>query len=393
MQLPNDFESSLIRLIDKFDDQLVESLDTGYSICEPDVLGMIRDSGVLLFFKQALENSSAVNYLAHATFLASTKCCNLRNLFLVSFGMVGEILRCCSVESKLARDQLDSIFSGKAVGALAVTETSGGTDHTKHKTTIKIRPDGSLILNGTKTWITFGVCCDFYVVQCEFDGVIRMVLVHANFPGVYREPILDLVGNRGSGVGTVHFKDVILTESQMLPLKIRRNLNESPNRILDFESRDIGFKVGRLIAAASGLGLGTSCLEKTIRELRNRKSFGHSVIEQAGWRARLSHAIIDRNILRAAIFHSLEHYEDQLFSHFDHWTPLKIKATEFAKKSSQLFMEASGSRGYVETHSSNRFVREAFSFDFIEGATEPLQTKCFLEFQKEMLLGKNYDFI
>jgi alkylation response protein AidB-like acyl-CoA dehydrogenase len=393
MQLNNEFEGVLSRLIDKFDDQLVESLDAGNSICDPIVLGFIRDSGVLPFLKQAVEQGNAINYLARATFLASTKCCNLRNIFLVSFGMVGEILRCCSFDSKLARVQLDSILRGKEVGALAVTEASGGTDYTKYKTTITHGPDGSLILNGSKTWITFGACCDFYVVQCEFDGVVRMVLVNANSPGVNREPILALVGNRGSGVGSVIFKNVILTESQMLPLKIRRQSNNSPNGTLDLDPRDVGFKVGRLIASASGLGLGTSCLDRTIRELRSRKSFGYSVIDQAGWKARLSHLVNDRNVLRSAIFHSLEHYEEQLFSHFDHWTPLKIKATEFAKNSSQLFMEASGSRGYVDSHSSNRYVREAFSFDFIEGATEPLKMKSFLDFQKEMLLGKIYDFI
>ena len=393
MQLPNEFEDALARLLDRFDDQLVESLDAGSSVCDPFVQGLIRDSGVLTFLKKAVEQSGAVNYLARATFLASTKCCNLRNIFLVSFGMVGEILRCCSVDSKLARDYLDSLFRGQAVGALAVTEASGGTDHTKHKTTISLGPDDSLILNGAKTWITFGACCDFYVVQCEFDSVARMALVHANSPGVNRELISAPVGNRGSGVGTVIFKNVILTESQLLPIKIRRVLNNSQSGTLELSPRDIGFKVGRLIAAASGLGLGTSCVDRAIRELRSRKSFGHSVIDQAGWKARLAQLINDRNILRSAILHSLENYEDQLFSHFDHWTPLKIAATEFAKKSSQLFMEASGSRGYVDAHCSNRFVREALSFDFIEGATEPLKTKCFLDFQKEMLLGKLYDFI
>jgi hypothetical protein len=83
MQLSNEFEDALARLLDKFDDQLVESLDAGNSVCDPALQGLIRDSGVLSFFKNEVEQSCAVSYLARATFLASTKCCNLRNIFLV----------------------------------------------------------------------------------------------------------------------------------------------------------------------------------------------------------------------------------------------------------------------------------------------------------------------
>jgi len=391
MQLNNDFEDALKILIDQFDERLVRFLDAGGSVLEPAVQRVIKDSGILPILERELDGDGAANYLVRATFLASTRCGNLKNLFLVSFGMVGEILRYCSPISTIAKDYRASLFREQAVGALAVTEGCGGTDYTKHETAVTFDSDNSLVLNGVKTWITFGARCNFYLVQCKFRDALRLVLVSADSHGVHRERISAPFGNRGSDVGTVFFKNVVLTESQILPPKINGFLTSVSNGTPQLNVSDVGFRIGRLIAAASGLGLGTSCIEHSIRELKNRTSFGRPIIDQGSWKSRLANLLTERNVLRSAVCYGLEHYEHQLFAHIDYWTPLKIRATEFAKTASGILMEACGSRGYVDIHSASRFVRDAIAFDLIEGATEPLMVKCFVDFQKEMLMRKAYD--
>lgn len=394
IQNEGDFEAALTGLIAQFDAGLVDELDSGrQQIWNPFVRSVIQNSEILPLLEKTASGGPLISRLARASFLASSKCGNLRNLFLVNFGMVGEVLRFCSRDSELARQYLELLHRGEVLGALAITEKTGGTDHSQHATIVQRGVNGDLELCGSKTWITFGACCDFYLVQCKFEGETRLAIVPADKLGVRRESIANLFGNRGSGVGSIVFENVVLTEADFLPVRFEPKSDNCNSGLSETSLSDIGFKVGRLLATASGLGLATACITEAVYELRGRKCFGRPVIDEAGWKTRLTKLINHRNVLRMALSHGLTSYEEQLFSYFDYWTPLKLSATQLAKESSQLFMEACGSRGYVGSHLSNRLFREALSLDLIEGATESLKSKTFVEFEKEMLLGKVYDFI
>ena len=52
---------------------------------------------------------------------------------------------------------LPDLISGNIIGCFGLTEPDAGSDPSSMKSTAKLQPDGSWILNGTKTWITNSV--------------------------------------------------------------------------------------------------------------------------------------------------------------------------------------------------------------------------------------------
>ena len=108
---------------------------------------------------------------------------------------------------------LPTLISGEHVGALAMSETSSGSDVVSMKLKAKQAGD-KFILNGSKMWITNATNANTFVVYAKTDfqdkgnkGKITAFIIERDFKGFSISPKLDKLGMRGSNTAELVFTD------------------------------------------------------------------------------------------------------------------------------------------------------------------------------------------
>ena len=107
---------------------------------------------------------------------------------------------------------LPALCSGRAVGALAMSEEGAGSDVVGMKLRAEKKND-RYVLNGNKYWITNGPDADTLVVYAKTDPEagakgITAFLVEKSMKGFSTSPHFDKLGMRGSNTAELIFEDV-----------------------------------------------------------------------------------------------------------------------------------------------------------------------------------------
>ncbi len=162
-----------------------------------------------------------------------------------------------------------AILRGDAIGALAVTEPSGGSDVAQLATRASADTDGWR-LQGSKTFITSGMRADHYLVAARTSGAgaqgISLFLVDRDTPGFSRTP-LRKTGWWCSDTAQLHFDDCPVGRDRLVgPLDagfplVMRNFNGE-----------------RLAMAAQAVGFAIVCFEDALAWARERRAFGEPLV-------------------------------------------------------------------------------------------------------------------
>ena len=80
---------------------------------------------------------------------------------------------------ELKRNFLAPAITGDYIGSIAVTEPSAGSDVASIKTKAR-KEGGDFIINGSKTFITNGTQCDFFVTLCNTSDKDKHHNYHQN---------------------------------------------------------------------------------------------------------------------------------------------------------------------------------------------------------------------
>jgi len=111
---------------------------------------------------------------------------------------------------------LPRMASGDAAGCFGLTEPDHGSDPSSVKTNAK-RNGADWILSGSKMWITNGSIADIAVVWANTEDGIRGFLVPRGTRGFTARNIHKKLSLRASVTSELHFDDVKLPASAMLP--------------------------------------------------------------------------------------------------------------------------------------------------------------------------------
>ena len=165
---------------------------------------------------------------------------------------------------------LPKLISGEHVGALAMSETSAGSD----VVSMRLRADQKgdhFVLNGSKMWITNGPDADTLVVYAKTDpdaGSKGMTafLIEKSFKGFSVAQKLDKLGMRGSHTGELVFEDC------SVPLE----------NVLGQEGRGAsvlmsGLDYERVVLSGGPLGIMRACLDAVIPYIHEREQFGAAI--------------------------------------------------------------------------------------------------------------------
>ena len=176
------------------------------------------------------------------------------------------------------RQVVPAILAGEAIGALAITEPSGGSDVARLATRAERRPGGWAI-TGQKMFITSGIRADHILVAARTGGPgaagVSLFLVDGASEGLARTP-LKKIGWWASDTAALYFDEVFVPEERLVGEE-----NQGFRLVMH------NFNGERMTMAAGGLGQAMACCEDALAWARERSTFGARLVEHQAVRHKL----------------------------------------------------------------------------------------------------------
>ncbi|HEY2285125.1 MAG TPA: acyl-CoA dehydrogenase family protein [Streptosporangiaceae bacterium] len=162
------------------------------------------------------------------------------------------------------QEWLPRMAAGEAIGCFGLTEPDHGSDPSG-MTTRAVQDGADWVLSGTKMWITNGSTADIAVVWAATEDGIRGFLVPRGTKGFTAREIHKKMSLRASVTAELHFDDVRLPGSAMLP-----------------EVRGLKGPLSCLSEARFGIAWGVTgaaraCFESAAEYSRTREQFGRKI--------------------------------------------------------------------------------------------------------------------
>jgi acyl-CoA dehydrogenase len=258
---------------------------------------------------------------------------------------------------------LTRIAEGK-LAALAVTESSGGSDVLAMESTVV--PDGDdLVLNGSKVFITNGDVADLLVVFARWPEPERprdqlsCVLVDpalCNVEVVRRESKL---GHRASSTTELRFSDCRIRRTDVLG-----ELGGGFSILLHALNKS------RPSIAAQAIGIADAALDETRAYVNNRKQFGQRLVDFQGVQFMLADMASQVMAAKAMLSHVAALIDSGATGIGVEASVVKLLATDAAMNAATSAVQLQGGYGYMTGSTVERLFRDAKLTQIWEGANE-----------------------
>jgi long-chain-acyl-CoA dehydrogenase len=192
------------------------------------------------------------------------------------------------------------MISGELVGALAMTEPSGGSDVQNLKTRA-VRDGNVYRLNGQKTFITNGQHANLIVVAAKTDptakarGTSLVVVETDGAEGFRRGRKLDKVGMKAADTSELFFDDVPVPPENILGGQEGQGFYQMMSQLPQ----------ERLIIGCGAVGAIEGAVARTIAYCKEREAFGQPIINFQNTRFKLAecktNAFVARSFLDTCI--------------------------------------------------------------------------------------------
>jgi acyl-CoA dehydrogenase len=176
------------------------------------------------------------------------------------------------------REVVPQILAGEKIGALAITEPSGGSDVAQLQTRAT-RVAGGWSLSGSKMFITSGMRADWLLVAARTGGPgaggVSLFLVEGGSKGLTRTP-LKKIGWWASDTAALYFDEVFVPDERLVG-----EVDKGFRLVMQ------NFNGERMTMAAGGLGYAMTCVEDALDWARERRTFGQRLVEHQVVRQKL----------------------------------------------------------------------------------------------------------
>ncbi|MDP3797441.1 MAG: acyl-CoA dehydrogenase family protein [Polaromonas sp.] len=193
---------------------------------------------------------------------------------------------------------LPQLASGRMVGAIAMSEPAAGSDLQGVKTTAIKQPDGSYLLNGSKTFITNGWHADLVIVVAKTNPAAgakgtSLLLVERGMPGFEVGKRLKKLGLKAQDTSELFFDDVKVPAGHLLGGEAHENrgficLMEQ----LPWE---------RLQIAITAVSAAQAAIDWTLAYVKERKVFGQPVASYQNTRYKLAELQTEVQVARVFV--------------------------------------------------------------------------------------------
>ncbi len=256
--------------------------------------------------------------------------------------------------------------SGETMLAIAATEPNAGSDVAGFQTRAELDGD-EYVLNGSKTFISFGQTAGLYIVIARTDKEapphkgLSMFLVEADTPGFSRGQKLNKMGMHGQDTSELFF------DNCRIP---KENILGEPGKGFYYFMHHLAQE--RLVCCLMAQGMAEAMLEMTIEYTRDRKVGGVPVqsfqanaftIAEMATEIELGRTFIDSLTLA----HSKGEDINTKVTMAKAWIP------EMTNQVAYRCLQLHGGYGYMEEYPICRFTRDARVIAIFAGTTEVMK--------------------
>ncbi|WP_299839748.1 isovaleryl-CoA dehydrogenase [uncultured Paracoccus sp.] len=321
------------------------------------------DLGLLGITVSEEYGGSGMGYLAHV--IATEEIARASASVSLSYGAHSNL---CVNQIKLnGTDEqkakyLPDLCSGAAVGALAMSEESAGSDVVSMKLRAEKKND-RYVLNGNKYWITNAPDAKTLVVYAKTDPEagskgITAFIVERGMAGFSTSPHFDKLGMRGSNTGELIF------ENCEIPFV----------NVLGEEGRGVrvlmsGLDYERLVLSGIGTGIMAACLDEVVPYLRDRKQFGQAIGSFQLMQGKLADMYVALNTARAYVYEVARACDAGKVTRQDAAGAV-LYASEQAMVQAHQAVQALGGAGFLNDSVVSRLFRDAKLMEIGAGTSE-----------------------
>jgi alkylation response protein AidB-like acyl-CoA dehydrogenase len=258
---------------------------------------------------------------------------------------------------------LPALATGKALGAWGLTEPGSGSDAAGARTRAVKQPDGTWLLNGSKTFITFGSIASTYVVMASTTpekkqrGLTAFIL-EKGMPGFSVGKHIEKLGCRSSDTTELLFENVVVPPENQL--------GQLDNGFLDtLEILDRG----RISIAAMALGLGEGALAAAKKYAKERVQFGRPIADNQAIQWMLADSATELAAARVLIRRAAW-MKDQGLRTTKESSMGKLYAAQAAMRACDRAIQIHGGYGYTREFPVERHLRDCKLTEIGEGTNE-----------------------
>jgi alkylation response protein AidB-like acyl-CoA dehydrogenase len=267
-------------------------------------------------------------------------------------------------DERQKREWLKPIFAENQVTALALTEPQAGSDAASIETRAT-RDDDDLVLDGRKVWCSHGAVADLILAVVRTEG-----------DGDYDEVTMVGIPDPGSVDGLEFVRDipcmegeaVVETEIEFAHARIpAHNVVGKPGN--GFRMVLGALDLGRIGAAAQGVGVAQGAFDAAVDFADEREQFGQSIREFQGISFKLADMAMNIEAARLLTLWAASR-RDRGHSVTQEASMAKTFAADVAMETTTEAVQVHGSRGYSKDYPVERYMREAKGIQIYEGTSE-----------------------
>ncbi len=198
---------------------------------------------------------------------------------------------------------LPQLATGELIGAIAMSEPAAGSDLQGIKTTAIKQPDGSYLLNGSKTFITNGWHADLVIVVAKSDPTAgakgtSLFLVERGMAGFEKGQRLKKMGLKAQDTSELFFDNVRLAPEQLLGGAAMENKG--------FVCLMEQLPWERLQIAIMAVAAAQAAIDWTLDYVKDRKVFGQTVGAYQNTRFKLAEMQTEVQVARVFVDKCME---------------------------------------------------------------------------------------
>jgi alkylation response protein AidB-like acyl-CoA dehydrogenase len=263
---------------------------------------------------------------------------------------------------EVRRRYLPELFSGRKLGAYALSEPGAGSDAGSLKTAAR-RDGDAYVIDGAKTFITNAPIADVFVVFANASPAsgskgITAFVVERGTKGLDIGPNDEKMGLHGSTTAQLYFNSLRVEASQRVGAE--GDGFKIALRTLDF---------GRLGLAAHSVGAAQRLLEACVEQAKTRVQFGKPIGANQAIQWMLADAATEIHAARLMVYDAASR-ADRGERISDRASMAKLYATEMLGRTADAAVQIHGGMGYMRELWIERAYRDARIARIYEGTSE-----------------------
>jgi alkylation response protein AidB-like acyl-CoA dehydrogenase len=297
----------------------------------------------------------------HVVIRLAEACASTAIAYATNFHAMKPFIDFADAEQK---KRLLPVLARGGLGALALTEPTGGSDATAMRT--RFRPDGDdIVVDGTKLFITQGDVADLTLVfgkwapLGEDRAAVSALIMEKGTPGFSVTRLEDKMGLRGSSTAEIAYNGCRVP---------RRNLMGEPG---DGMKILFGFlNKSRPSIAAHALGIAKAAFGDMVAYMNDRTAAGRRIIDFQGNQFSIADMATDLALCETWLDHVADLIDSGAADFGVEASMAKMRASDLAMRIATEAVQMHGGYGYMRDLRAERLMRDAKITQIWEGTNQ-----------------------